>query len=208
MVVNTIHWFRKGLRLHDNPSLKESIQGADTVRCVYILDPWFAGSSNVGISRWRFLLQCLEDLDASLRKLNSRLFVIRGQPTDVFPRLFKEWSIKRLSYEYDSEPFGKERDAAIRKLASEAGVEVVVRISHTLYDLDKIIELNGGQSPLTYKRFQTLISRMEAVETPVESITAEVMGKCTTPVFDDHDDKFGVPSLEELGKWGHFCCVC
>uniref|UniRef100_A0A8D0CI62 Cryptochrome-1 n=1 Tax=Scleropages formosus TaxID=113540 RepID=A0A8D0CI62_SCLFO len=199
MVVNTIHWFRKGLRLHDNPSLKESIQGADTVRCVYILDPWFAGSSNVGISRWRFLLQCLEDLDASLRKLNSRLFVIRGQPTDVFPRLFKEWSIKRLSYEYDSEPFGKERDAAIRKLASEAGVEVVVRISHTLYDLDKIIELNGGQSPLTYKRFQTLISRMEAVETPVESITAEVMGKCTTPVFDDHDDKFGVPSLEELG---------
>lgn len=37
----------------------------------------------------RFLLQSLEDLDSSLRKLNSRLFVIRGQPTDVFPRLFK-----------------------------------------------------------------------------------------------------------------------
>ncbi|XP_036375797.1 cryptochrome-1b isoform X2 [Megalops cyprinoides] len=199
MVVNTIHWFRKGLRLHDNPSLRESIQGADTVRCVYILDPWFAGSSNVGISRWRFLLQCLEDLDASLRKLNSRLFVIRGQPTDVFPRLFKEWNIARLSYEYDSEPFGKERDAAIRKLASEAQVEVTVRISHTLYDLDKIIELNGGQSPLTYKRFQAVISRMGSVETPAEAITAEVMGNCTTPIGDDHDEKFGVPSLEELG---------
>uniref|UniRef100_A0A8C8DLK2 Cryptochrome-1 n=1 Tax=Oryzias sinensis TaxID=183150 RepID=A0A8C8DLK2_9TELE len=199
MVINTIHWFRKGLRLHDNPSLKESLLGADTVRCVYILDPWFAGSSNVGINRWRFLLQSLEDLDASLRKLNSRLFVIRGQPTDVFPRLFKEWKIARLSYEYDSEPFGKERDAAIKKLASEAGVEVTVRVSHTLYDLDRIIELNGGQSPLTYKRFQTLISRMDPVEMPVEAITAEVMGKCTTPLSDDHDEKFGVPSLEELG---------
>lgn len=65
----------------------------------------------------------------------------------------------------------------------------------------RIIELNGGQSPLTYKRFQTLISRMEAVEVPAESITAEVMGKCTTPLSDDHDDKFGVPSLEELGEW-------
>lgn len=53
MVINTIHWFRKGLRLHDNPALKESVLGADTVRCVYILDPWFAGSSNVGINRWR-----------------------------------------------------------------------------------------------------------------------------------------------------------
>ncbi|KAF6723265.1 Cryptochrome-1 [Oryzias melastigma] len=144
MVVNTVHWFRKGLRLHDNPALTDSIRGSDTLRCIYILDPWFAGSSNVGINRWRFLLHCLEDLDASLRKLNSRLFVIRGQPTDVFPRLFKEWQITRLSYEYDSEPFGKERDAAIQKLASEAAVEVMVRISHTLYDLDRIIELNSG----------------------------------------------------------------
>ncbi|NWX17140.1 CRY1 protein, partial [Aegotheles bennettii] len=113
--------------------------------------------------------------------------------------MFQEWNIAKLSIEYDSEPFGKERDAAIKKLASEAGVEVIVRISHTLYDLDKIIELNGGQPPLTYKRFQTLISRMEPLEMPVETITPEVMEKCTTPVSDDHDEKYGVPSLEELG---------
>jgi len=31
----------------------------------------------------RFLLQCLEDLDRNLRKLNSRLFVIRGQPGNL-----------------------------------------------------------------------------------------------------------------------------
>jgi len=55
MVVNTIHWFRKGLRLHDNPSLLDSVRGADTLRFVYILDPWFAGSSNVGINRWRWV---------------------------------------------------------------------------------------------------------------------------------------------------------
>ncbi|XP_053270904.1 cryptochrome-1 isoform X2 [Pleuronectes platessa] len=40
---------------------------------------------------------------------------------------------------------------------------------------------------------------MEAVEVPAESITADIMGKCATPLSDDHDDKFGVPSLEELG---------
>lgn len=37
----------------------------------------------------RFLLEALEDLDSSLKKLNSRLFVVKGQPTDVFPRLLK-----------------------------------------------------------------------------------------------------------------------
>uniref|UniRef100_A0A8C3LRP9 Cryptochrome-1 n=1 Tax=Chrysolophus pictus TaxID=9089 RepID=A0A8C3LRP9_CHRPC len=127
------------------------------------------------------------------------LYQTAGLLKDHVYFVFQEWSIAKLSIEYDSEPFGKERDAAIKKLASEAGVEVIVRISHTLYDLDKIIELNGGQPPLTYKRFQTLISRMEPLEMPVETITPEVMQKCTTPVSDDHDEKYGVPSLEELG---------
>ncbi|TDH10090.1 hypothetical protein EPR50_G00071350 [Perca flavescens] len=199
MAPNSIHWFRKGLRLHDNPALLQAVRGAGTVRCVYFLDPWFAGSSNVGVNRWRFLLQCLEDLDANLRKLNSRLFVIRGQPANVFPRLFKEWKISRLTFEYDSEPFGKERDAAIKKLAMEAGVEVNVKTSHTLYDLDKIIELNGGQPPLTYKRFQTLISRLDPPEMPVETLSDTLMGGCVTPISEDHGDKYGVPSLEELG---------
>ncbi|XP_057212065.1 cryptochrome circadian regulator 3a isoform X1 [Triplophysa rosa] len=199
MAPNSIHWFRKGLRLHDNPALQEAVRGADTVRCVYFLDPWFAGSSNLGVNRWRFLLQCLDDLDSNLRKLNSRLFVIRGQPANVFPRLFKEWNISRLTFEYDSEPFGKERDAAIKKLAMEAGVEVIVKTSHTLYNLDKIIELNGCQPPLTYKRFQTLISRMDLPEMPVETLSNTMMGCCVTPVSEDHGDKYGVPSLEELG---------
>ncbi|XP_016350521.1 cryptochrome-1-like [Sinocyclocheilus anshuiensis] len=53
MAPNSIHWFRKGLRLHDNPALQEAVRGADTVRCVYFLDPWFAGLSNLGVNRWR-----------------------------------------------------------------------------------------------------------------------------------------------------------
>ncbi|KAH0521559.1 Cryptochrome-2 [Microtus ochrogaster] len=68
--------------------------------------------------------------------------------------------VTRLTFEYDSEPFGKERDAAIMKMAKEAGVEVVTENSHTLYDLDRIIDLNGQKPPLTYKRFQAIISRM------------------------------------------------
>ena len=50
---HSVHWFRKGLRLHDNPSLRDGLRGATTLRCIFILDPWFAGSSNVGINKWR-----------------------------------------------------------------------------------------------------------------------------------------------------------
>ncbi|KAK6987077.1 cryptochrome-1, partial [Biomphalaria glabrata] len=81
-----------------------------------------------------FLLESLEDLDSSLRKLNSRLFVVRGQPADVLPRLFQEWGITHLAFEEDPEPYGKERDSAISALARELSIQVITRSSHTLYD--------------------------------------------------------------------------
>ncbi|XP_073328365.1 cryptochrome-2 [Pagrus major] len=199
MVVNSVHWFRKGLRLHDNPTLQEALNGADTVRCVYILDPWFAGAANVGINRWRFLLEALEDLDSSLKKLNSRLFVVRGQPTDVFPRLLKEWKVTRLTFEYDPEPYGKERDGAIIKMAQEFGVETIVRNSHTLYNLDRVIEMNNNSPPLTFKRFQTIVSRLELPRRPLPPVTQQQMDKCRTKIADNHDQLYSIPSLEELG---------
>ena len=50
---HSVHWFRKGLRLSDNPALLRGIRRCETFRCIFILDPWFAGSSNVGTNKWR-----------------------------------------------------------------------------------------------------------------------------------------------------------
>ncbi|XP_023612447.1 cryptochrome-2 isoform X3 [Myotis lucifugus] len=118
---SSVHWFRKGLRLHDNPALLAAVRGARCVRCVYILDPWFAASSSVGINRWR------------------------------------------------------------------------------------IIELNGQKPPLTYKRFQAIISRMELPKKPVASVTRHQMESCPAEIQENHDETYGVPSLEELGAC--FCLV-
>ncbi|KAM3966799.1 cryptochrome 2 isoform 2-T2 [Aphomia sociella] len=196
---HTVHWFRKGLRLHDNPALRDGLNGALTFRCVFIIDPWFASSSNVGINKWRFLLQCLEDLDSSLRKLNSRLFVVRGQPADVLPKLFKEWGTTVLTFEEDPEPYGRVRDYNIMSKCRDVGITVVSRVSHTLYKLDKIIERNGGKAPLTYHQFQALIASMPPPPPAETTITPQMLNGITTPITSDHEDRFGVPTLEELG---------
>lgn len=88
---------------------------------------------------YRFLLQCLEDLDSSLRKLNSRLFVVRGQPADALPKLFREWGITALTFEEDPEPYGRVRDHNIMTKCREVGIAVTSRVSHTLYKLDRCI---------------------------------------------------------------------
>ncbi|XP_064627650.1 cryptochrome-1-like [Lineus longissimus] len=197
---NVLHWFRRGLRLHDNPALLESIQGATTFRCVYILDPWFAaGTSQVSVNKWRFLIQCLEDLDSSLAKLNSRLFLIQGQPANVFPKLFKEWDISHLSFEEDPEPYGSKRDAAITASAQSLGVDVIVRTSHTLFNLQRILQLNGGLAPITYKKFQSILSCMEPPSRPVDAVSLANLGRAHTPISEDHDEKYGIPTLDQLG---------
>ena len=142
-----IHWFRKGLRLSDNPALLASIEAHDgkhlELKPVFILDPWFVSNSKVGENRWRFLTQSLLDLDGQLRNLGSRLFVIRGNPNEVFKNLFKEWNVEKLTFESDTEPYSVSRDLEITKLAHEFDVQVVTKMSHTLYDPMQIVKVGS-----------------------------------------------------------------
>ena len=43
------------------------------------------------------------------------------------------WGVTHLYFEKDTEPYANERDAQVRKAASEAGIEVETPVSHTLY---------------------------------------------------------------------------
>lgn len=67
------------------------------------------------------------------------------------------------------------------------------------FGLPRIIELNGQKPPLTYKRFQALISRMELPKKPVVAVSSQQMESCRAEIQENHDDTYGVPSLEELG---------
>lgn len=66
-----------------------------------------------------------------------RLFVVRGKPEDVFPKLFNNWKVTKLTYEYDTEPYSLSRDEAVCALAKKHNVDVVYRVSHTLYNIER-----------------------------------------------------------------------
>ena len=55
--------------------------------------------------------------------------------------------------------------------------------------------------PLTFKRFQSVLSRMPMPAKPEERISLEAIGECCTPLALNHDEKYGVPTLEELGRF-------
>ena len=197
-----MHWFRKDLRLHDNPSLCEALTNCRTFHAVYILDPVSARAAKVSANRWKFLVDCLRDLDKSLRECGSRLHVIRGQPTYVLPKLFQDWNISKLTFECEIEPFGQRRDVAVAVLGEEHGVEVISKPSHTLYDPERIIKSNEGEAPMLIKTFENVIRQMGPPEKPVDAVNKEMFKGCVCPVSNDHSTKFGIPSLDELGYSG------
>ncbi|KAG1970170.1 cryptochrome-1 [Pimephales promelas] len=199
MSQNSVHWFRKGLRLHDNPALIAALKDCRHIYPLFLLDPWYSTNTRIGINRWRFLMEALKDLDSSLKKLNSRLFVVSGPPTEVLPKLFEKWEITRLTFEVDTEPYSRSRDEEVMKLAKEYGVEVIPKISHTLYNIDRIIDENNGKTPLTYVRFQSVLKAIGPPKKPVPAPTKEDMSGVSTPISEDHEEKFGIPTLEDLG---------
>jgi deoxyribodipyrimidine photo-lyase len=71
--------FTSDLRLHDHPPLHAALKAADEVVPLFVLDPGIHAAGFDAPNRRAFLVDCLNDLDASLRHRGGRL-VIRDGP--------------------------------------------------------------------------------------------------------------------------------
>ena len=83
-----IVWFRKTIRIHDNPMLMwaESSQQIDSIIPIYIIDEnWSLDVENsVGVNRLNFLYESLLDLDKNLKdNFGTKLLVYSGDSNEV-----------------------------------------------------------------------------------------------------------------------------
>lgn len=139
-----IHWFRKDLRLADNPALAEAAKSGRPVVAVYILkpadsDPWAPG----GAGRW-WLHHSLLALDNSLRNLGNRLVLRRGRSRDILPELARETGATAVHVERLTEPRATEIDAEIENLLKPLGVKLRVFGGNLLFPPEEIKTKGGG----------------------------------------------------------------
>eukprot|EP00808_Paulinella_micropora_P003427 g32049.t1 len=140
----SVVWFRKCLRIHDNPALVQALAAKTKhVFCLFVLDPHFIGHSHIGINRWHFMLEGLSELDERvsvwhfmleglselderLKCIGLRLWLLKGKPRDVFSKLFSGWkqNLKLFTFEKDTEPYAEKRDAEILQLAEQNAITV------------------------------------------------------------------------------------
>ncbi|KAL3511853.1 hypothetical protein ACH5RR_024570 [Cinchona calisaya] len=201
---NALIWFRKGLRIHDNPALQYAAKDSQHLYPVFVIDPHYMkpdptafspGSSRAGLNRIRFLLESLEDLDTSLKKLGSRLLVLKGEPSEIVIHCLKEWNISKLCFEFDTEPYYQALDDKVKSNASVAGIEIFSPVSHTLFNPAEIIQKNGGRPPLSYQSFIKVAGQPSWSSTPLSTSLS-----CLPPIGNPGNCAISeVPSINDLG---------
>jgi len=111
----SIMWFRRDLRLIDNPALLAAIEAGEEIVPVFVLDPKLIQIT--GAKGLAYLAASLRSLDESL---GNKLNVCEGDPVDVLKDLVKKHGATsvHISAEYDA--YAVARDARVEA----AGIEL------------------------------------------------------------------------------------
>jgi deoxyribodipyrimidine photo-lyase len=139
-----LHWFRNDLRLRDNIALEALARRAEQWLPVFVLDPRIIAGPRVGGPRARFLLDCLGRLSRDLEKRGVPLLVRAGRPEEVLPKLLHETGARLLSFNEDTTPFARGRDAAVQQAVERTGGEVVSRLDHVVFRSSEVRTASGG----------------------------------------------------------------
>ncbi len=145
MSVTSILWLRRDLRIHDHPALEAARNQADHLVPVFCFDDRLLQGRHASGPRTQFLLECLADLDRSLRDRGSRLIIRRGRPETELSRLAAEVNATAVHFSADVSAFARGRDrrtAAALQASGAAMHEHPGLFTHD--DLDSIRTLSGA----------------------------------------------------------------
>ena len=111
----TIVWFRKDLRIQDNPSLFAALENNQRIIPVFIWDEEAGGSWKLGASSRWWLHHALLDLSQSIRNLGGQLLLLKGNAEEVIPHLANKYGAKQVYYGRTYDPSGIETQVLAHK---------------------------------------------------------------------------------------------
>lgn len=127
-------WFRRDLRLADQPALQAAIDAGRPVIPVFIQpddknQSWPTG----GASQW-WLHQSLANLNDRLQSVGSKLILRRGPVRDVLLSLVKETDAAAVFWNRRYEPENIELDKRLKAELKESQIDVVSTNGHLLFE--------------------------------------------------------------------------
>ncbi|XP_010556906.1 PREDICTED: cryptochrome-1 isoform X2 [Tarenaya hassleriana] len=180
----TIVWFRRDLRIEDNPALAAAAQEG-RVFPVFIWCPEEEGQFYPGrASRW-WLKQSLSHLGHSLKSLGAELVLIKSHNTiSSILDCVRATGATKVVFNHLYDPISLVRDHTVKEKLGEHGISVQSYNGDLLYEPWEIYDERG--QPFTTFSFywkKCLNMPMESVPLPppwrLKTITTETVEKCS-----------------------------
>ncbi|MFK7788333.1 MAG: DASH family cryptochrome [Phycisphaeraceae bacterium] len=194
---NTLLWFRRNLRVDDQP-LFDGLAGPAIG--VWVLDPRELLADDAlafprcGDHRLRFLLESVADLRRSMRELGTELIVRVGEPESVLPEVAKHLGATNLRFV--REPGTEERRVEKQLLVASAKqpqlTEVQALPPETLFDLQEPLS-HARELPEVFSKWRRHCEKKLELVSPINKPDS------IEPVRSDIDPG-QIPSLSSLGR--------
>ncbi|WP_392538612.1 cryptochrome/photolyase family protein [Legionella sp. 227] len=133
-------WFRRDLRLNDNPAFIEACSRHQFVIPLYIYDE--KNSVLGGAQAW-WLHHSLTSLSNSLAQLGLNLILRKGEPLEIILDLIKKFSVSSVYWNRCYDPASILRDKKIKATLLEQGIEVLSFNGSVLHEPWTIKNKNG-----------------------------------------------------------------
>lgn len=152
-----IAWFRRDLRLTDQPMLTAAARSGRPVIPLFILDP--VTEAIGAASAWRLGL-ALEEFAGALGTLGSRLILRRGPAEPVLSDIIAETGAGAVMWSRGYTASEIERDSALKSALKAAGIEVTSFPGFLLHEPWTVTTGDGGAFKV-YTPFWNAVSRRE-----------------------------------------------
>lgn len=140
MMTTALLWFRRDLRLADNPALLAALAGCERVIPVYIDTP--EDAPNGAASRW-WLHHSLAALDGELQRRGSRLLLRRGPALEVLRALIGTTGATHIYWNRVYEPALVARDSTIKQALRSHGIHVASSNALLLNEPWQLLKADG-----------------------------------------------------------------
>jgi deoxyribodipyrimidine photo-lyase len=122
-MANVLVWFKRDLRVQDNPALALAAARDGSVLPLYIAEPDAWTQPDASARQWRFITECLDGLRADLAALGAPLILRHGAAIDTLQALCAAHDISEIiSHEETGNLWSYARDRTVAAWARGAGI--------------------------------------------------------------------------------------
>jgi len=192
-------WFRRDLRVNDNPALQQALERCSQVHCVFVFDREILDPLPRMDRRVAFIRASLVELDEQLRCQNgqtgSGVIVLHAVARQAVAALAQELKVQAVFAAHDYEPRTMARDTDVQVRLQTLGIQFITCKDHVIFERREILTQSGKPYGVFTPYLRAWLARLETTPFSTANKKEALRALAARPVHYQSS----VPALATLG---------